>query len=334
MVAENQPRDYNVGVDQSRRLTQMNTDLKHGFICVHLRLSAALSLLLAGATPLVMAKSYENVEYSRAAGKSLQFDASVPDGPGLFPAAIIVHGGAWVIGDRKRSVQPLFEPLSNAGFAWFSISYRLANGLDLSSVQGAVASATMLGTAIDDVRAAVAYVRAHAREYHVDPNRIALIGESAGAQLALMAALKPGDSGAVEAVVALYSPSDLARLILTTNRIPDSVRQAFRGTPLEAMLLANLREQSPVTWVHKDAPPVLLIHGTADQLVPFEQSQEMCAALKNAGAECELYAVESGGHGLRWWESNPSLTGYKAKMTNWLREKLAQTSLTDKPVSR
>lgn len=279
-------------------------------------------LLAAVAETMATAKSYEGVEYSRVDGNSLRFDASVPDGPGPFAAAIIVHGGAWVTGDRKRSVQPLFDPLSKSSFAWFSIDYRLANALDLTSIQGAIASATKLGTAVDDVRAAVAYVRMHAAEYHVDPKRIALIGESAGSQLALMAALKPDKGGAVEAVVAFYSPSDLAQLIQTTRRIPDSIRQAVNGTPFAAMLLANLREESPVNWVRKDAPPLLLIHGTQDQLVPFEQSEEMCSATQKAGASCDLYPVNGGGHGLRWWESNSRMTAYKPEMTRWLDRKL------------
>src|SRR5579871_3656423 len=151
-----------------------------------------------------MGKSYENVEFSRADGNSLQLDASVPEGRGPFPAVIIVHGGAWVTGDRRRSVEPLFKPLSDANLAWFSISYRLASGLDLGSLQSAISSAASLVGAVDDVRQSIAYVRKHASEYGVDPNRMAIIGESAGAQLASMAALKPGPEGSVNAVVAFY----------------------------------------------------------------------------------------------------------------------------------
>src|SRR6202035_311701 len=67
-----------------------------------------------------------DVEYGRAGKSSLRLDAQIPDGPGPFPAAILVHGGGWVAGDRTSNVQPLFEPLSDAGFVWFSVSYRLA----------------------------------------------------------------------------------------------------------------------------------------------------------------------------------------------------------------
>jgi dipeptidyl aminopeptidase/acylaminoacyl peptidase len=84
------------------------------------------------------------------------------------------------------------------------------------------------------------------------------------------------------------------------------------------MLLAGLRDLSPINWVRKDAPPFLLIHGTADGLVPFEQSEQMCEALKKVGADCELHSVPGSGHGLRWWESS----SYKERMIRWLSEKM------------
>jgi acetyl esterase len=267
--------------------------------------------------------SYTDVEFGRPGGYSLKLDAHVPEGDGPFPAVVIVHGGAWVAGDRRRSVEPLFKPLSDAGFAWFSISYRLANMADPKSTPTLAASAALLGGAVDDVRAAVAYVRTHAPEYNVDPDRIALIGESAGAQLAAMAALKPGQNGAVRAVVAFYCPSDLVTLVQTMPLIPDSLRRAVQGTPFEQILLAYLRELSPINWVREDAPPFLLIHGTADQIVPFQQSVNLCAAMHKTGSACELYPVDGAGHGLKWWGSSNGMTGYKQRMVGWLTQELS-----------
>lgn len=267
--------------------------------------------------------SRTDIEYGNVSGFSLRMDAHVPDGLGPFPAAIIVHGGAWVAGDKNHTVKPLFRPLSEAGYAWFSISYRLANSMGSgSTIQNGIAPALMLESAIDDVRRAIAYVKEHASEYRVDVNRIALIGESAGAQLASVAALKPRQNGAVRAVVALYSPSDLVTLARTSRQIPNWARHAFQGTQWEAMLLASLRDLSPVTWVHKDAPPFLLVHGTADSLIPFEQSSTMCEKLRAVGGSCEVYAVQGGGHGIHWWEFL-KLTAYKEHMIRWLAQKLA-----------
>jgi len=262
----------------------------------------------------------ENIEYGRAGDFSLRMDAHIPMGVGPFPAAIIVHGGGWVRGDRRVGVEPLFKPLSDGGFAWFSISYRLANDIT-ASIARAFPTSLFMGGAVQDVRQAIAHVKAHARDYETDPSRIGLIGESAGAQLASMAALKPDANGAVAAVVALYGPSDLVALAKTLRQIPESFRQAVAGTPWVGLLLAGLRNQSPINYVRKDMPPFLLIHGTADTLVPFDQSVQMCGKILEAGASCELYPVQGAGHGLRWWESL-NLTAYKQYMIEWLDERL------------
>jgi acetyl esterase len=288
------------------------------------RLRAALVLVFLMSTMDMRAggKAYSDVEFSHPNGYSLKLDAHVPEGEGPFPAIVIVHGGAWVTGDRRRSVEPLFDPLSDAGFAWFSISYRLANVADPKSTPTIAASMALLGGAIEDVRSAVAYVRANAPDYNVDPQRIAVLGESAGAQLAAMAALKPGKNAPVQAVVAFYCPSDLVTLVQTMPLIPDSVRNAVKGTPFEQILLTYLRELSPIRWVREDAPPFLLIHGTADPVVPFQQSVDLCEAMQKAGSTCELYSVKGAGHGLRWWESDKGMTAYKIRMVRWLTQEL------------
>src|SRR5437868_5656120 len=119
-----------------------------------------------------------DLEYARVDGSSLRLDASIPASSQRTPAVVIVHGGGWVAGDRRIDVQPLFKPLSEAGLAWFSISYQLATDI------------TQFGVAISDVQEAVRYVRRHAARFNIDPDEIALIGESAGGQLAAMAALR------------------------------------------------------------------------------------------------------------------------------------------------
>jgi acetyl esterase len=243
----------------------------------------------------------------------LYFDAGIPEGSGPFPAAIIVHGGGWVRGDRLTEVQPLFAPLSSAGIAWFSIDYRLSSDW------------TQFGTAIEDVENAVRFVKKHASEYRIDPNRIALVGESAGGQLAAMAALNGNGDTHVSAVVALYTPTDLVDLAKNSTFVPQQLRESVRGTPLEFLMMARLRQLSPLYNLRADAPPFLLIHGTADHLVPFAQSEAMCNRMKSAGATCELYPVQGAGHGIRWWEgSRPEIsTAYKAKIVEWLKARLS-----------
>ena len=266
----------------------------------------------AGQTPgpALLPQLINNVEYANACGLSLRMDGSLPPGAIKAPAIIIVHGGGWITGDRRVNVEPLFAPLTDAGFAWFSISYRLAT------------SVTQFGVAIDDVESAVRFLKAHAREYRIDPTKLALVGESAGGQLAAMAALRMRDPG-IKAVVALYAPSDLVTLANSSDYIPRSVRDQVRGTPWEGLLLAGLAQLSPINNVHSGMPPFLLIHGTDDGLVPFNQSVEMCNRIRKAGANCDIFPVQGGGHGIRWWEAYPRLSsGYKNKMVTWLGAQL------------
>lgn len=252
-----------------------------------------------------------DIEYANVDGIHLRLDASIPQGVKNSPAVVIVHGGGWVAGSRKIDVAPLFAPLADAGFAWFSIDYRLAT------------DATQFGVAIEDVESAVRFVKSHAAEFNVDPNRIALIGESAGGQLAAMAALRAGPDASVKAVATLYAPSDLVTLLKTSNYVPTKIRDSVIGTPWERMILAGLAGLSPIDNVRRDMPPFLLIHGTEDPLVPFEQSTAMCKRMRSAGASCQVYPVEGAGHGIRWWESNPTIRiAYKDKLIEWLNEQL------------
>jgi acetyl esterase len=278
-----------------------------------LRYLCAVSLFMT----ITYAENLKDVEYARAGKTSLRFDAHIPDGSGPFAAVILVHGGAWVAGDRTNNVQPLFQPLSDAGFAWFSISYRLAGDV----ARNPVGTAMQLGTAESDVRKAVAFVREHAAEYRVNPNKIALLGESAGGQLAAMAALRPGSDSSVQGVVAFYTPSDLGTLVRTSSMIPDGVRDAVKGTLFDDLLMAGLTEFSPLNAVSPSAPPFLMIHGTDDNVVPFAQSERFCDKLRASGVACELYPVKGGGHGIRSWESL-RLTDYKSSMVRWLQRTL------------
>jgi acetyl esterase len=264
------------------------------------------------------AEDLKDVEYSHPANLSLRFDARIPDGKGPFPAVILVHGGGWVRGDRA-SVEPIFDPLTNAGFAWFSISYRLAGDV-VRDPKGAM---TQMAAAETDVRHAVAFVKEHASEYRVNRNKILLLGESAGGQLAAMAALRPDPDGAVQGVVAFYSPTDLATLARTSSWIPDSVRDAMKGTFLDTLLMAGLNKFSPLTWVSADAPPFLMIHGTDDNLVPFAQSERFCDKMNEVNVACEVYPVKAAGHGMRSWESS-KITNYKTPMIRWLQQVVAR----------
>jgi alpha-L-fucosidase 2 len=269
--------------------------------------------------PFLQAEDLKDIEYGQAGKVSLRLDAHIPDGSGPFAAAILVHGGAWVTGDRINNVRPLLRPLADAGFAWFSISYRLAADV----ARNPLGAAMQMGAAESDVRKAVVFVKEHASEYRVNANKIVLIGESAGGQLASMAALRPGADGTVQGVVAFYTPSDLATLVRTSSMIPDNVRDAVKGTMFDNILMAGLTEFSPINAVSSSSPPFLLIHGTDDNVVPLAQSERFCEKLEASNVACEMYPVKGGGHGLRSWEAL-KLTDYKSAMIRWMQKVLAQ----------
>ena len=117
-----------------------------------------------------------DIEFSRPDGFPLTLDAWVPEGPGPFPTVIVVHGGGWEAGDKNTYVPPLFPPLIRGGFAWFTINYRLSPRFPHPA-------------ALDDVNAAIVWVKRHASTYKVDPARIAIGGASAGGGLAATLAL-------------------------------------------------------------------------------------------------------------------------------------------------
>lgn len=270
-----------------------------------------LAILMIQNSSAAVPQQLRDVEYAQSAGMSLRFDASIPTTDSPAPAAIIVHGGGWTRGDRRFNVEPLFKPLNDAGFAWFSISYSLAT------------NPFQVGAAVTDVEAAVRHIRSHAAEYHIDPNRIALVGESAGGQLAAMAALGSNVANSVKAVVAIYAPTDLVSLARNSSFIPEGIRRQLNGTPWERLIVARLSQLSPISEVRKDMPPFLFIHGDSDDIVPLEQSRTMCDRMKSVGASCKLVTVAGGGHGMRRWESSPERSEpYKREMVEWLRQQL------------
>jgi alpha-L-fucosidase 2 len=268
--------------------------------------AAALSAILLAAT-LGRAAIIPDIEYARASGESLKLDASIPDGPGPFPAAILVHGGGWVAGDKQQYIIYIFEPLSRAGFAWFSINYRLAPKYKFPA-------------AMEDTEAAIRFVKANAKKYRVDPARIALIGESAGGHIVSWVGVQKQADIRVTAVVSFYGVHDVISRAVQMGKLED-VNPFFGVNELTADTAPLLVQGSPVTFVRSGLPPFLLIHGRKDDGVPFEQSVQMCAKLKAFGNTCDLIPLDAG-HGMDTWEPHPELHFYKQKMVDWLKEKL------------
>jgi acetyl esterase len=242
---------------------------------------------------------WKDIVYARPAGRDLLMDAYIPEGSGPFPAAIIVHGGGWEAGDKVTYVSPLFEPLAKSRIAWFSIDYRLT-------------PYARVPDQLDDVRSAIRYVRQHAERFHIDPNRLALIGESASGHLVTQVASEPCPDCKAQGVVSFYGVYNLTQW----SHGEEWQRQAL------ARLLGNWTPElaarySPLEGVTSSLPPILLIQGTKDEL--YQGTLEYAARLKEAGAHFELVLLEGAPHGMENWEGHPEWVFYKQKLIEWLR---------------
>lgn len=267
--------------------------LKLAKLCVNCGLLAAAAF----------AAEWKDVEFAKPAGVSLTLDAWTPDDAGRpVPAVILVHGGGWEAGDKRTYIKPWFATLSDARIAWFTINYRLAPQWKHPA-------------AVEDIEAAVRWVQANAKQFGVDPKRIALMGESAGGHLAALVALR--GKVKVRALVSFYGVHDFPLWVQQRGELPRNI-----GLYLPASDNATLTEASPATYVKRTQPAMLLVHGTADKGVPWKQSERLCEASRAAGAKCELMLIEGAPHGVENWEKEERFQVWKPKVVQWLRSVL------------
>jgi alpha-L-fucosidase 2 len=215
----------------------------------------------------------------------LTLDAWVPGGGADRPLALLVHGGGWEAGDRVTYITPLFAPLARAGIAWVSIDYRLTPGVDH-------------GGQLDDLRRAVRFVHEHAATLGADPSRIALVGESASAQMATLVAAE--DRGLpIAAVVSFYGVYDFEPMV--TDAGPRSlVARLFGRHALDDESRRLLRDASPIHRARAGMPPLLLVHGTAESL--WAQAVAYEARLTALGVPHDLVRLDGAPHGMENWE--------------------------------
>ena len=209
-----------------------------------------------------------------------------------WPCIVWICGGAWIQMDYHAHL-PNFIELARAGFVIASVEYRDSNAV------------TFPGQ-LEDVKAAIRYLRAHADRYNIDPNRIGVMGESAGGHLAAMVGVT-GDyekfdkgtyleySSSVQAVCPWYVPSSFDKMMhkeVDTGLLPES-RLIGKDASKNPKLV---QDASPISYITKNTPPFLLIHGTKDQVVPFSQSEYLYEALETHNVPVDLIAVEGADH--------------------------------------
>jgi len=265
--------------------------------------------------------------------RALELDLWVPAAPSPPPVVVWVHGGAWMAGHRRLlppGLRPgqLFDELLAAGLAVATIEYRHAREAPFPAQ-------------LHDAKAAVRWLRHHADVVGIDADRVGIAGESAGGHLAALVGLtaeRPdlegdvgvvGPSSAVEAVVDWYGvssaetmppfapPPEVAAMLPPEALVP----------PLDVLLdgvdAATRAAVSPVAHAHAGAPPFLLVHGTADTVVPYAQSELLAEALRRVGVDVRLEPVAGAQHG---WDGCPDVDGIVRRSVDFLAAALHRTA--------
>ncbi len=266
----------------------------------------------------------QDVVYGESHGVGLVMDIFTPTGPKNGLAVVDVISGAWSssrgkIRDHQRA--QFFSILCGRGYTVFAIR------------PGSISKFT-IAEMVDHLQQGVVWIKQHADEYDIDIQRIGLTGASAGGHLASLLAVKNlssavrggADTASVKAVAVFFPPTDLVQFgsqDASSGEVTSiAQRVAFpngAGDATPEQILKQLTEISPARLVTADAPPFLLIHGTADDVVPLEQSQKLITALREQGVSAELILKQGGGH--------PWLTIHEevAKLADWFDHQLGNS---------
>jgi len=215
----------------------------------------------------------------------------LPEEP--MPVIAFIHGGGWRNGNYNG---PRTYPFAARGYFAVNIEYRLSGEATFPAQ-------------IHDCKAAIRWLRANAEKYHINPDRIGVWGSSAGGHLAALLGTSggvpelegeggsEGFSSRVQAVVDWYGPTDLSKMGGRYDRPDSPVCRLLGGSLHERMEL--VRMANPITYVTPDDPPFLFIHGEKDHVVPFNQSELLYEALKEAEVDATLIKVENADHGFQ-----------------------------------
>lgn len=246
---------------------------------------------------------HPDIDYVGANNPRQALDLYLPTEPSTsepLPVICFIHGGAWRAGNKKAGRNHLAPYVSSGNYAGISIAYRLTDEAHWPAQ-------------IHDCKAAIRWIRANAKTYNLNPDKIAAWGTSAGGHLVAMLGTSgeikdlEGELGPhrqhssrVSAVVDFFGPSELLTMADHPSRMDhnaaDSPESMLVGGALQKSKQAA-RAASPVSYVTPDDPPFLIVHGTADPLVPYPQSQTLHKLLGSAKVPTTLIPVDNGGHG-------------------------------------
>lgn len=234
-----------------------------------------------------------NIEYTNPDDQHLQVNMARPKAKGTYPGIICIHGGGFRAGDRS-GYNDLVQRLAKRGYVAITVEYRLAPKYPFPA-------------AVHDVKAAVRWLRANAKKYHVNPDKIGVTGGSAGGTLVQLLGVtegvkelegdggNPKVSSKVQAVVNFYGANDFTQSygksvdahIVLPLWLGGDAKQEFRRHILA----------SPLYWVNPNATPTLIVHGTKDNYVHYEQALMLYDRMKASAVPVELVTLEGAGHG-------------------------------------
>jgi len=238
---------------------------------------------MANAQPSAPVVTKTDVIYGRVEGSALLANIAYPDGPSLKPAILSVHGGRWRAGNRADASSIKVTQWAEFGYFAMSIDYRL--------VGGSPAPAPQL-----DLLCAIRWLHAHAEEYRIDPERIYLIGQSAGGQMVSLVA-SAGEAGFPRVGGWEKARTDIrAAISVAATYELNSLSWGNLWTPVGGNVEDARRHASPITHVSATMKPLLVIHSDDDKSVPVQQAADMVEKLKSAGVQHRYVHFTDRGH--------------------------------------
>jgi acetyl esterase/lipase len=262
-----------------------------------------------------------DIDYASIPHGKLAMDIVHPKAPGKYPGIIMIHGGGFN-GGKRDSYLPMAIRLAQNGYVAATVSYRLAPMFQFP-------------LPLHDVKAAVRFLRANAGKYAVDKDHMGAIGVSAGATWSQFLAVTRNmpqfegngphreESSSVDCAISFYGRSDMRRAYEGSRNAAEALPPLLGGDRMSA-LDAHLRA-SPLNWVTPDSAPILAIHGTRDQNVPFEQSVWLMERMRSMGVEAELETVAEAGHGFKGADEERAFARALDFLNRKLKPKLLET---------
>lgn len=265
--------------------------------------ATAFAQLSQQSTWAVQSQNHYNIRPNIVYGTWTGYDAKLDvyqrrDAQGPQPTVMFIHGGGWVLGTKEASFMSIMP--------WLEMGWNVVN------VEYRMAAVALAPAAVEDCQCALRWIAAHAKEMNFDLSKLVITGESAGGHLALTTGMIPQSAGMERqcpgrsftngggpdlpkpaAIINWYGITDLNDMLDGPNPRGYAI-EWFGSLPNRTELAKRI---SPLSWVRKDLPPILTVHGDADPIVPYSNATKLRDALTSAGVPNQLHTVPGGGHG-------------------------------------